>query len=209
MLAPGLPLLARVKSQGARRTLETIGDVIIVNPYETLAFNLQLALEQADVLQLEDWLSGVPGDQPPPRIEAPRGHWMIAGHGRFGCAIAPALAAAGLSYEAIDIDAAKCSERCHHGTALAEEPLRRAGIDRACGLVAGTDVDASNLAIVNNARRLNPELFMVIRQNNAANRRLIEAGRADMEFVQAAVMTTEIVQAPTTPLLNRFLMLAR
>jgi Trk K+ transport system NAD-binding subunit len=209
VLAPGLPLLARVKSQGARKTLETIGDVIIVNPYETLAFNLQLALAQADVLQLEDWLSGVPGDKPPPRIEAPRGHWVIAGHGRFGRAVGAALEAAGLSYQAIDIDAAKCGERCVHGTALAEELLREAGIDEACGLVAGTDVDASNLAIVNNARRLKRKLFVVIRQNNAANRSLIEAGHADMEFVQSVVMTNEIVQQLTTPLLNRFLMLAR
>jgi hypothetical protein len=134
---------------------------------------------------------------------------VIAGHGRFGRVVGTALGAAGLSYQAIDIDAAKCGERCIHGTAMAEDLLRTAGIEEACGLVAATDVDASNLAIVNNARRLNRKLFVVIRQNNAANRSLIEAGRADMEFVQSVVMTNEIVQQLTTPLLNRFLMLAR
>lgn len=59
---------------------------------------------------------------------------------RRGCrlwrAVGAALRAAGLSYQAIDIDAAKCGERCVHGTALAEELLRKAGIDEACGLVA-------------------------------------------------------------------------
>jgi len=209
VLAPRLPLLARVKSQGARETLETIGDVIIVNPYETLAFNLQLALAQADVLRLEDWLSGVPGGKPPPRIEAPRGHWVIAGYGRFGHAVASALDGAGLSYKAIDIDPSQCGEEGILGTALAEDVLRKAGIEEACGLVAGTDVDANNLAIVNNARRLKRKLFVVIRQNDAGNRSLIEAARADMEFVQSVLMTNEIVQQLTTPLLNRFLMLAR
>ena len=209
VLAPRLPLLARVKSRGARETLETIGDVIIVNPYETLAFNLKLALAQADVLRLEDWLSGVPGDKPPPRIEAPRGHWVVAGYGRFGHAVASALDAAGLSYKAIDVDPAQCGEEGILGTALAEEALRKAGIDEACGLIAGTDVDANNLAIVNNARRLKRKLFVVIRQNLAGNRSLIEAARADMEFVQSVLMTNEIVQQLTTPLLNRFLMLAR
>jgi hypothetical protein len=87
--------------------------------------------------------------------------------------------------------------------------LRKAGIEEACGLVAGTDVDANNLAIVNNARRLKRRLFVVIRQNDAGNRSLIEAARADMEFVQSVLMTNEIVQQLTTPLLNRFLMLAR
>jgi len=50
---------------------------------------------------------------------------------------------------------------------------------------------------------------VVIRQNSAGNRSLIEAARADMEFVQSVVMTNEIVQQLTTPLLNRFLTLAR
>jgi|FrelakmetLWP11LW_1041352.scaffolds.fasta_scaffold05722_3 voltage-gated potassium channel len=210
VLAPRLPLLARVKSQGARETLETIGDVIIVNPYEALAFNLQLALAKADVLRLEDWLSGVPGEKPPPRIEAPRGHWVIAGYGRFGHAVAAAFHAAGLSCKAIDIDPAQCGdEEGILGTALAEDVLRRAGIEEACGLVAGTNVDANNLAIVNNARRLRRKLFVVIRQNHAGNRSLIEAARADMEFVQSAVMTNEIVQQLTTPLLNRFLLVGR
>jgi Trk K+ transport system NAD-binding subunit len=209
VLAPRLPLLARVKSQGARETLETIGEVIIVNPYETLAFNLKLALAQADVLRLEDWLSGVPGEKPPPRIEAPRGHWVIAGYGRFGHAVALALDAAGLAYKAIDIDPAQCGDEGILGTALAEDVLRKAGIEQACGLVAGTDVDANNLAIVNNARRLRRRLFVVIRQNHAGNRSLIEAARADMEFVQSVLMTNEIVQQLTTPLLNRFLTLAR
>jgi voltage-gated potassium channel len=209
VLAPGLPLLARIRSHGARETLNTIGDVIVVNPYETLAFNLQLALGQADVLRLEDWLSGVPGEKPPPRVEAPRGHWVIAGYGRFGHAVASALESAGLSYKAIDIDPAQCGDEGILGTALAEEVLRKAGIEEASGLVAGTDIDANNLAIVNNARRLKRKLFVVIRQNQAGNRSLIEAARADMEFVQSVLMTNEIVQQLTTPLLNRFLMLAR
>lgn len=209
VLARGLPVLARVKSPGARETLETIGDVIMVNPFETFAVNLGMALAQPDVLRLEDWLSGVPGEKPPRRIEAPRGHWLIAGYGRFGHSVAAALKAAGLDFKAIDIDPAQCGEEGILGSALAEEVLRKAGIEDACGLVAGTDLDANNLAIVNHARRLKHKLFVVIRQNDVGNRSLIEAARADMEFVQSVVMTNESVQMLTTPLLNRFLMLAR
>jgi Trk K+ transport system NAD-binding subunit len=209
VLARELPALARVKSSGASETLQTIGEVIIVNPFEAFASNLQMALAQPDMLRLEDWLSGVPGEKPPPRIEAPRGHWVIAGYGRFGHAVASALEAAGLIYKAIDIDPAQCGEEGILGSALAEEVLRKAGIEEACGLVAGTGIDANNLAIVNNARRLRRKLFVVMRQNQMGNRSLIEAARADMEFVQSAVMTHECVQLLTTPLLNRFLMMAR
>ena len=209
VLSRRLPVLARVKSLGARETLETLGHVMVVNPFETFAFNLGIALAQPDILRLEDWLSGVPGEKPPPRVEAPRGHWVVAGYGRFGHAVAVTFEAAGLEFKAIDIDPAHCGEDVIVGSALAEEVLRQAGIDDACGLIAGTDVDANNLAIVNTARRLKRKLFVVIRQNQVGNRSLIEAARADMEFVQSVVITNESVQLLTTPLLNRFLMLAR
>ena len=209
VLAPSVPVLARVSSPGARDTLESFGEAMIVNTYETFAFNFRMALTQPDSLRLEDLLSGVPGAALPPRIEAPRGHWVLAGYGRFGHGIAAALDAAGQSWKAIDIDPAHCGEQGIVGSALAEEALRRAGIDQACGIVAGTDVDANNLAIITNARRLKRKLFTVIRQNAAGNRSLIEAARADMEFVQAALMTNECVQLLTTPLLNRFLLKAR
>jgi Trk K+ transport system NAD-binding subunit len=123
--------------------------------------------------------------------------------------VAQTLAAAGLSYKAIDVDSAHCGEEGIVGSGLAEEALRKAGIEDACGIVAATNVDANNLAIVNSARRLKRKLFVVVRQNLAGNRSLIEAARADMEFVQSVLMTNEIVQQLTTPLLNRFLMLAR
>jgi Trk K+ transport system NAD-binding subunit len=209
VIARDAQVLARVKSPGARETLESIGGVHVVNPFETFAVNLGMALQQPDVLRLEDWLSGVPGAATPRRIEAPRGHWVVAGFGRFGHSVAQALQAAGLSYKAIDIDPAQCGEGGILGSALAEEVLRRAGIEDACGIVAATDIDANNLAIVNNARRLRRGLFVVIRQNLVGNRSLIEAARADMEFVQSAVMTNETVQLLTTPLLNGFLLQAR
>jgi Trk K+ transport system NAD-binding subunit len=209
LLAPSLPVLARVGSPGARDTLESFGETMIVNTYETFAFNFRMALTQPDSLRLEDCLSGVPGAALPPRIEAPRGHWIVAGYGRFGHGIAAALETAGQSWKAIEIDPAHCGEQGIVGSALAEEALRRAGIEQACGIVAGTDVDANNLAIITNARRLKRRLFTVIRQNAAGNRSLIEAARADLEFVQAALMTNECVQLLTTPLLNRFLLKAR
>ena len=209
VMAPDLPVLARVKTRAAQETLTAFGGVTVVNPFETFAFNFGLALAKPDALRLEDWLTGVPGAPPPPRIEVPRGRWVLAGYGRFGRAIAAQLTEAGLPWKSIDRDPANCDTDCLEGTGLAAEALLRAGIDESCGLVAGTDNDANNLAIVIAARRLRPRLFVVIRQNHAANRSLIEAARANMSFVQSQLMTHECVQMLTTPLLNRFLLRAR
>lgn len=209
VLTRDLPVLARATSAAVRETLEAFGGVTVVDPYEAFAYNFGVAMAKPDTLRLEDCLTGVPGTKPPRRIEAPRGHWVIAGHGRFGSAIACALEGIGVSWKAIDIDSDRCGANGVLGSALIEANLRAAGIDQACGLIASTNSDSNNLAIVNAARRLQKRLFVVVRQNHADNRSLVEASRADMEFVQSMVMTHESVQLLTTPLLNRFLMSAR
>jgi Trk K+ transport system NAD-binding subunit len=208
-LAPECRLLARMKSAAAQETLAEVGGVTVVNPFDTFGTNFGMALSRPDTLRLEDWITGVPGADPPARIELPRGHWVIAGYGRFGHAVAHALEASGLTWKGIDVDPAHCDEHAVVGNSLTLDALKRAGIDEACGLVACTDVDASNLAIVTAARRCRRKLFVVVRQNQVGHRALIEAARADMEFVQAQLMTNEVLQAMTTPLLNRFLLQAR
>ena len=209
VLAPELPVLARVKSHAVQQTLEDFGGVTLVNPFETFAFNFGLARDKPDTLRLEEWLTGVPGTEPPPHIEVPRGHWVLAGYGRFGTAVRDRLVQAGLTWKAIDLDPVRCGAEGVVGTGLAAAALTSAGIETACGLVAGTDSDANNLAIVMAARRLKPKLFVVIRQNQVTNRRLIDAAHAQMRFVQSDVMTHECLQLLTTPRLNRFLLHAR
>ena len=209
VLARDLAVLARATAPAVRETLEAFGGVVIVDPYEAFAYNFGVAVAKPDTLRLEDWLSGVPGTRPPRRIEAPRGHWVVAGHGRFGRSLGAALEGIGLTWKAIDLKPERCGEGGIQGSALLEANLRAAGIEQACGIIAGTDSDSNNLAIVNAARRLQKKLFVVVRQNHADNRSLIEAARPDMEFVQSLVMTHECVQLLTTPLLNRFLMQAR
>ncbi len=208
-LAKDCRLLARVKSSAAQEMLSEFGNVIVVNPFTSFGLNFGMALSKPDTLRLEDWITGVPGAKPPPRFVLPRGHWVIAGFGRFGQAVSQALAEAGLTWKAIDIDPAQCVEDGIVGNSVAEEALRRAGIEEACGLIACTDVDASNLAVVIAARRCHKKLFVVVRQNQVGNRALIEAAHANMEFVQAQLMTNEVLQEMTTPLLNRFLLRVR
>jgi Trk K+ transport system NAD-binding subunit len=43
--------------------------------------------------------------------------------------------------------------------------LRTADIDKAVGIIAGTDDDANNLSILMTAKDLNPNIYTVVRQN--------------------------------------------
>jgi Trk K+ transport system NAD-binding subunit len=142
-------------------------------------------------------------------VALPHGHWVLVGFGSFGRAISGMMMGSDLSWTGIDQRAFPDEEDLIVGNGLSDEALLQAGIERAIGVVAGTGSDATNLAVVLSARRLKQGLYVVIRQNQIANRRLIDAARADMRFVQSQVMAQECLQFLTTQLLNKFLTLAR
>lgn len=79
--------------------------------------------------------------------------------------------------------------------------LREAGISRA----RGSDDDISNLSIAVMAKKLNPDIFVVARQNQAANDVLCESFRAAFGMVHTCIVAQECISILTTPLLARFL----
>lgn len=205
LLNPSLQIVARAKSRVATVNLESFGGVDVVNPFETFAFNLGVSLRNPEVLQIEEWLTAAPGSHCPDRIQPPRGQWVLVGLGRFGRAIADVLDREGIEWKAFD-PGIKDDRNPHllHGNYY-ENILTDAGIANADVLVAGADVDAVNLGVTTRARRAKPDIFVVIRQNHAQDRALIEAARADFTFVQSELMVHECLQLLKTPMLGRFI----
>jgi voltage-gated potassium channel len=211
VLDPATRVIARVADPVVQDNLAEFGGVKVVNPFQTFAANVGLAFVAPEVLQLEEWLTGAPGTQRPEPLRLPKGHWVLAGYGRFGRPLAAALGAAGESWQAFDPrfeppDEAEDKVRACGGT---EAGLRDSGIARAVGVVAGTDSDTVNLAVVAMARRIRPDVTVVMRQNKAYDQALIQAARPALTFVQGDLMVHEVLQALTTPLLDRFLALSR
>ena len=83
--------------------------------------------------------------------------------------------------------------------------LAQADLDRAVGLVAGTDNDTTNLSLVAAARRSNPSLFLAARQNRPASAPLFAAMEIDALLVPTEVVAHEVYAQLSTPLLWRFL----
>ncbi len=205
LLNPSIQIVARAKSHVAKVNLESFGGVEVVNPFETFASNLDISLRNPEVLQIEEWLTGTPGSACPARIQPPRGLWVLVGYGRFGRAIAEVLDREGIEWKAFD----PAQEHDHdrhllHGD-YTENILRDAGIANADVLVAGADVDAVNLGVTTLARRVKPNIFVVIRQNHVQDRALVEAAHADVTFVQSDLMVHECLQLLKTPMLGRFI----
>ncbi len=106
------------------------------------------------------------------RIESMRDHFIICGHGRVGEAVAREFALSRADFVVVDRDA-EVVERvlsagfpALEGDASDDDVLMQLGIDRARGLVAVLDSDASNTFVVLSARVLNPRLMVVARANS-------------------------------------------
>ncbi len=121
------------------------------------------------------------------RIDALRDHFIICAYGRVGQAVAREFEAEGLPFVVIDskpeLEEVMQRDRVLHliEPASSEEVLRRAGIERARGLVCAVDSDAENVYITLIARSLNPSIAIVSRASQAASaERLTRAGASSV-----------------------------
>jgi voltage-gated potassium channel len=106
------------------------------------------------------------------RIEQLRDHYILCGFGRVGRQVSHDFRAGGVPFVVIDVNqssldlAADEGCLCVRGDAADDETLRRAGIERARGLVTCVNSDADNIFVTLSARALRSDLYIVARGNN-------------------------------------------
>jgi Trk K+ transport system NAD-binding subunit len=143
-------------------------------------------------------------------VPAPPGRWIVCGYGRFGTEVVRAIQAGGFDVTIVDPDQPPIPGlRLVPGYGTDGTTLQEAGITEAEGLVGGSDDDTANLLMAMAARKLNPSIFVILRQNLERNRSLFEAFRADMTMVPSEIIANECLAILRTPHLSTFLALVQ
>ena len=214
LLRPGLPVVGRADSPAVAASMTSIGAYRVINPFREFGDHLELAMRAPDSHRLLSWLTSTPGSylppSLPPRIPAAPGHWIVCGYGRFGNEVVSAVQRGGFRATVIDpagirADGLRSIKGLGTGTAV----LREAGVETASGIFAGTDDDTTNLAISITARRLNQNIFIILRQNLQSNQMLFARFGANMTMVSSQIIANECIAVLRTPLLAEFLDLVR
>ena len=206
LLHPEMRVISRASTLDAAINMASFDTDYIINPFQSFADHLALALRAPSVWLLHEWLTGVPNTTLTEPRYPPHGTWIVCGYGRFGKAIVRQLRREGVSVVIVEADPVRTGcESCVQGRGTEEETLAEAGVFAAAGIVAGTDNDANNLSIVMTARAMNPDLFVVIRQNRHANDALFQAAGADLVMHVSEILVHEIIALITAPSLSRFL----
>jgi len=211
---PELTVVCRVDAHDVAANMDSFGTDHMVNPYEIFAAQLQTALHLSSLHLLREWLMGRRDKLADEIIDPPRqGIWILCGYGRFGKAVYNRLK----KYENIRIVVIESTPEitgypkgeCIIGRGTEAVTLRAARVEEAVGIVAGTNDDVDNLSIIMTARELNPKLFIVIRQNLAANTVIFEAARAHIVMQASQIVANHIRVLLATPMLIDFMRLSR
>ena len=208
LLNPDIPVIARARSPAVTANMASFGTNHIINPFERFAEYLALAVASPERFRLIELLTSLPETPIPEIHRPPSGNWILCGYGRFGHAVASHLQPTGVNLTIIDPTAADADPRIS-GDGTEARTLIQAGIENAVGIIAGSNNDVNNLSIAVTANELKPSLFVVARQNHAANSLLFDAYDADFIMVPSRIVAQECIAILTTPLLAHFLEMQR
>jgi voltage-gated potassium channel len=213
LLHPHIKVICRADSQDIEKNMASFGTDYIIDPYETFALSLVTAFQMPCLYLMQRWLySGYGREVLEEPIYPPQtSHWIICGFGRFGKALYRRMIKEGLDVIIVEANpqiADLPQQGVIEGRGTEADTLQLAGVEKACGLIAGTDNDANNLSIVVTARDLNPDLFFVVRQNHSDNSAIIDAVNADLVMHPSKIIADKIRVLLGTPMLYEFISLA-
>lgn len=207
-----IPVICRADSQEVEANMASFGTDHIIDPFKLFALHFATAFQAPCLSLMQEWLSSLEEEPLQEPIYPPRdGHWIVCGYGRFGKALHRRLRQEGLQVVVVEATPELTGtppEGCVTGWGTEAVTLQEAGIERAVGLVAGTDNDVNNLSIIMTARELNPKLFVVARQNLQDNHSIFEAVRAEMVMQPSSIIAEKIRVLLATPMLAEFMGLA-
>jgi voltage-gated potassium channel len=144
-------------------------------------------------------------------IETIHDHYIICGYGRVGRRIAHEFRSAGVPYVVIDFNpdviriAQRDGEPYVEGSGTNDEDLRRAGLERARGLVAASDSDVDNLYITLSARAARLDLQIVARASTEDAATKLDRAGADRIVQPYATAGQEMAQLMLKPQVAAFL----
>ena len=207
LLNPDVGIFTMSKIDDIEETLATLGgEVHVIDPFKTFAKVLNACINNPAFYALNNWLVGDKGATLESYVHPPVGGWIISGYGRMGMEANHVLTMNGVKTAVIDPHARKKEEQIETyiiGRANSKT-LKKAGIDNAVGILAAADDDGMNLSALLNARRLNQNLFSIVRQNSHQNELAFAKADADMIMQPTLVSARKILLLLIAPLLKHF-----
>ena len=210
VLNPNITMAIKSTTKNHTENLQDLGVQTIENPFEIIANHIHMSINTPNTLRLVRWVYGL-CNLYDPLMSLPRGKYIVCGYGRMGKSIYEVLKQNDFDIGFADINGEKMKHLSSHerqmvriGDGDDRELLKELGIESCVGIIAGTDDDTSNLSILSTARKLNPSIITIARENELEDFSIFENSRIDIVFIPAKVLITKTVHAIINPSLDLF-----
>ncbi len=207
LLNERIDLVIKSTTKAQSEHLRNLGIKSIIDPFELIGNRFYLALDAPAL-----WLLEMMFYKHPLKVEnievLPRGRYIICGYGRMGQALGKALERANLPFSYIDLKSnqyKKDKQSALFGDKQDYKLLEEAGVKEAVAIVAATKDDLINLTILLTAKKLNPNIYTIARENSLEDITIFQSAKIDRNYILEAI-TSEYVQLIIhTPLARVFL----
>ena len=211
VLNPNITMAIKSTTKNQTENLIDLGVQIIENPFEIIAHHIHMAINAPHTLRLIRWVYGL-CNLYDPMLNLPRGKYIVCGYGRMGKSIYEVLKENDFEIAFAEIDGEKIKQlsqaeckNIHIGDGDDREMLKELGVDTCVGIIAGTNDDTTNLSILATARKLNPHIITIARENELEDFSIFENSKIDTVFIPAKVLITKTVHAIINPALDLFI----
>jgi Trk K+ transport system NAD-binding subunit len=198
-----------VKSTTKEQTehLKNLGIKNIIDPFNIIANRFYLAITSPSLWLLEMMFFGH-NLHIRKKEFLPKGKYIICGYGRMGKALGDSLTRAGIDYSYVDLDSAKYKKKKNSaifGDAEDYKTLVQAGIKEAVAIIAATKDDLINLTILLTARKINPDIYTIGRENSLDDVTIFKSAKIDRVYILEDLMSEYVHIITKTPLAHFFL----
>lgn len=202
VLNPYVPVYCRSETPSVAESALAFGTDMLINPFKVFTDELRLLLANPQAHTLFTRLTPTHGTGRLTDRDCPEGQWIICGYGRFGKLVVDALSETGRPCTPIDPTLLNLSAKDIDGVWQDElDELRDAHLPYAAGIVVATGDDTRNLALVALARQVNPDIYVILRQNDDHSALLFQALKPDMLMVPSVMVARQCLAAMTSIML--------
>jgi len=216
ILNPHVKVVVRSSTDNDTGNLLDAGADIVENPFNIIAYQLQMALYGSSLFKLKNWLykiDALDGKS----FSIPSENIIICGYGRLGETLYKMFIKNNISPTVIEhnrviFNRAKKDgvEKLINGNAEDKFTLKEAKIDEAKLIFVGTNNDTTNLSIVSTVKKLNKDTVIIARENELSDFSIFSHAKIDHIFLPSKILIHKTVNALINPLSDTLIrMIAR
>ena len=202
-LNPSVQVICRSTTPRYEMHLRELENVTVIDPFEIFAQLLSMSIASPQLHNLNSWLVRATDAELGKPLQMPKGKWLLCGYGRMGQWIHQYFKKDGIQTTIIDpnITSSDKLDMLIQGHAD-HQTLKRGGIETAAGIVAGTNHDTDNLSILLSAKSLNPDIFLIARQNEHEDQLAFDAAQANLTLQPSLTTARRILKILISPMVQ-------